>query len=98
MATSMAMSLASLTTGSEGGTRASGDARRPRKIRSSSPPSFVARDQRFPFGFERLEPNDDSQQRSVLLAEGIRRGKKKRRRKRNKDREPFILFHGLEQA
>lgn len=32
----------SLTTGSEGGTRASGDARRLRKIRSF-PPSFTAR-------------------------------------------------------
>ena len=96
MVTSMAMSLASLTTGNEGGTRASGDARRLRKIRSSSPPSFAAREQRFPFGLERLEPNDDSQHHSVLLVGRIRRDKKKK--KRNEDREPFILFHGLEQA
>lgn len=68
VATSMAMSLASLTTGSEGGTRASGDARRLRKIRSS-PPSFAACDQRFPLRFERFDPNDDSPRRSYSSRE-----------------------------
>lgn len=58
---------ASVAAGSEGGTRASGDARRLRKIRSS-PPSFAARSNiSHPLGFDRASIRGDDSRRAMLL-------------------------------
>lgn len=92
---------ASVAAGSEGGTRASGDARRLRKIRSS-PPSFAARSNiSHPLGFDRASiRGDDSRRAMLLLVQGNTCatidtvGKKEKKQRES----PFILFHGLERA
>lgn len=94
---------ANVATGSEGGTRASGDARRLRKIRSS-PPSFAARSNTSlppDFGFDRFDPRrwlDVPRAMVLLVQKGITRATRLKKKKKKRRQSPFILFHGLEQA
>lgn len=88
---------ANVATGSEGGTRASGDARRLRKIRSS-PPSFAARSNTSlppDLGFDRFDPRrwlDVPRAMVLLVQKGITRATRLKKKKKNVGRARLSCF------
>lgn len=83
---------ASVAAGSEGGTRASGDARRLRKIRSS-PPSFAARSNiSHPLGFDRASiRGDDSRHAFTRTGEYLCNDRHGRKKRKKTEGEPVYL-------